>query len=80
MEVILSDGKGARREAVILAGGNDRLRVMLRDDKDAVELRREGDKWISEDQSVFEVDAWIVSGTLQPESLCAEILQRTLAA
>jgi hypothetical protein len=59
MEMILLDASGLRTDAVLLAAGTDRLRVVLKNGKDTIELRREGEQWISEDGGAFEFDAWI---------------------
>jgi len=62
METILLDANGLRTEAVLLAVGNGRMRVVLRNGSDTIELRREDEQWISEDGDTFTFEAWIASG------------------
>ena len=80
MEMILLDANGSRRDAVLLAAGTDRMRVALRDGKDAIELWRGGEQWISEVGSTFEIEAWIadVGAGMAPPS--GELSLRVFAA
>jgi len=80
MEMILLDANGSRMDAVLLAAARDRMRVALRNRKDTIELRREGDLWVSENGRTFECEAWIAGGYPGEETLCYVLSQRALAA
>jgi hypothetical protein len=80
MEVLLRGADGLRTDAVLLAAGRDRMRFALRNGNDAIELRREGEQWISEDGSAFEFDAWIADSCRGFETLPGGLLRWTLAA
>jgi hypothetical protein len=56
------------------------MRFALRNGKDAIELRREGEQWISEDGRAFEFDAWIAGSGRGFETLPGGLSQRTMAA
>jgi hypothetical protein len=75
MGAIIIDANGLRMDAVLLAAGNNRMRVVLRDAGDTIELRREGEQWISEDGLTFEFEAWIVDDS----SAASELLRTELA-
>ena len=74
MGAIIIDANGLRMDAVLLAAGNDRIRVVLRGGRDTIELRREGDDWVSEDGFTVEFEAWIVD-----DSSASEVLRTHLA-
>jgi len=80
MQLVLRDARGTHTNAVVLSGNTDRLRVVFRGGRDAVELRREGEEWFSEEGEVFEIDACIADGDFQAPLLRAGLCQRTHAA
>lgn len=80
MEMILLDANGLRKDAVLLAAGTDRMRVALRNGKDAIELRRGSEQWICEDGSTFEIEAWIAAGGRGMEPTRQELSPRVFAA
>jgi hypothetical protein len=61
METIILDTNGLRNDAVVLAADSDRMRIVLRDGNDTIELRRDGNRWITENGSAVELEAWISS-------------------
>jgi len=75
MDMILLEVNGLRTDALLLALGSDRMRVAFRNGDDAIELRREGEQWISEEGSTFVAEAWITDSC---EGL--EAAPRTMAA
>jgi hypothetical protein len=80
MEMILLGADGLRTDAVLLAADSDRMRVILRNGKDAIELRREGEQWISDDGRAFEFDAWIAGSCESLETRSGGLMQPTMAA
>jgi hypothetical protein len=76
MGAIIIDANGLRMDAVLLAAGNDRMRVVLRGGRDTIELHREGEQWISEDGLAYEFEAWIVDDTSASEVLRTELSRR----
>ena len=59
METILLDANGLCMDAVLLAAGRDRMRVVLRDGNDTLELRWDDGRWVAEDGRTFQFEAWI---------------------
>jgi hypothetical protein len=76
MGAIIIDANGLRMDAVLLAAGNDRIRVVLRGGRDTIELRREGEQWISENGLKIEFEAWIVDDNSASEMLRTELAKR----
>ena len=68
METILLDANGLRTDALLLAAGSNRLRIILRNGPDTIELRRESEQWVSEAGRIFEFEAWIASSCLGLEN------------
>jgi hypothetical protein len=64
METILIDANGLQTEALLLAAGDGRMRVIFRNGNDTIELRREGEQWLSEDGSTFQLEAWFADRCL----------------
>jgi len=57
MLMSLLDDAGERNEAVLLAAGTDRMRIVVRGRKDATELRLIKDQWMSEDGDAVEIES-----------------------
>ena len=57
MHIVLIYGEGRQREALLLAGSGDRMRVMLPGTADAVELRRIDGVWLGESGAAVEIGA-----------------------
>lgn len=57
MYLILCDSNGNLYEGMILAGSENRLRVALRGDEDAVELTRHQNQWILEGSATVEIES-----------------------
>jgi len=62
MHVILRYESGHRAEGILLAVTPDRLRVVLQELHDTLELRLFEDRWISEDGASVEIEALISGG------------------
>jgi hypothetical protein len=73
METMILNTNNLRTDAVLLAAGSDRMRVVLRNGNDTIELQREGGQWISEDGSAFELEAWIVDSCPGSQKPCGEL-------
>ncbi|MBZ5728969.1 MAG: hypothetical protein LAP87_28825 [Acidobacteriia bacterium] len=59
MQMILLYPDGRRVEAVMLAASQGRMRVVVRNQRDAVELFRMGDHWISDRGDAVELEALV---------------------
>lgn len=62
MFLILSFESGAKAEGILLAAGSDRLRVILRELNDTVELQLVEGRWVSEDGDPVEIESMICAG------------------
>ena len=58
----LLNDTGERTEAVLLATGDNRMRVVVRGQKDATELRLIQDQWVSEDGDTIDIESFISAG------------------
>lgn len=57
MHILIRDVNGILREGALLAAGCDRVRVILREASDTVELHRTTDGWRFEDGTTAEFEA-----------------------
>ena len=62
MYLILCDSNGNRYEGMVLAGSENRLRVALRGDEDAVELTRHQNEWTLEGGGSVEIESILGGG------------------
>jgi len=67
MYVTLCDGIGRRVEALVLAAGLRRMRVVVRGRSDTVELELAGSCWLSKTGDCFEIDSAILMTSLAEE-------------
>lgn len=72
MYLILRDATGQRHECMLMARNQNRLRVAFRGGDDAVELTRDQDHWIQEDNAPVEIESFVAGDrpliVLQPEA------------
>ena len=61
MQMILSYENGHRADAILLAGGFHRMRVVIRGSKDATELRLIKDQWMTEEGDAVDIDAIVTA-------------------
>jgi len=80
MEMLLSYLDGRRIDAMLLAGGDGMMRVALRDQSDAVELRLVAGQWYDEEGCALEIEAITTDGDCDIARICSQALQRTLRA
>ena len=71
MHMTLRFPTGRRAEAILLAAGPDRLRIVLRRRSDTYELRLAGGEWISERGERIEVESLIGWAPEAPAVRCA---------
>jgi len=57
--MILRDSHGQRCECMLMASDESRMRVAFRGGDDAVELKRQGDRWIQEGDGPVEVESFV---------------------
>jgi len=57
VHILLVNEEGRTEEALLLSSGTDRMRIMLRGHRDAVELRRVDGKWMYESGAAVEIGA-----------------------
>ena len=60
MYMILRYPTGVNVDAVLLSATRDRLRVMVRDQEDTLDLRLIGSRWISDQGSAVEIESLLV--------------------
>ena len=64
MRMIIRYQSGLRVEAILLAADSDRMRVVIKTQRDAAELRRGDAGWLTEEGEAVEIEALIpISGT-----------------
>jgi hypothetical protein len=72
MYMIVRDSKGNRSECMLMASDQSRMRVAFRGGDDAVELRRQGDRWIQEGYGPVEVESFVAGDrpliVMQPDA------------
>jgi hypothetical protein len=71
MHLIISTPNGTRLEALVLAVGENRLRVVVAGHNDTVELRRNYGQW-SSDQGEVELEALIADHAIDISRLCTD--------
>ena len=71
--------KGLRVEAVLLAAGRERMRVIIPSQRDAVELHKVDSCWYTETGDEVETEAFIAIPGTDISSLCAALYPRTNA-
>ena len=62
MSMILLYENGLRVDAMLLATGRNRMRVVLRGSKDATELRLFKDQWMSEEGDAVDIESIFMAG------------------
>jgi len=62
MHVILRNVSGQRIEGILLAGSESRLRIVLRELNDTVELTLAGGLWVTEEGDCMEIESLISDG------------------
>jgi hypothetical protein len=71
---------GRRDEAVLLAANRDRIRIVTRSRRDAIELRNVNAYWFMEDWTAIEIETFIPLEGTDVSAFCAEVYPRTFAA
>ena len=71
---------GRRAEAILLAATSDRMRVIVRNSSDTLELRRADGRWISDTGAGIEIESLIASGPIAMENVWSEMSPRVKAA
>ena len=62
MRMLLLFENGPRVEAIVLAGGRNRMRVAIRGAKDAMELRLLKDQWMSDEGEAVDIESVFLQG------------------
>ena len=62
MPMILLFENGLRVDAMLLATGRNRMRVILRGGRDATELRLFKDQWMSEEGDAVDIESIFLAG------------------
>jgi hypothetical protein len=78
MYMILRYANGRREEAVLLRATRERMKVIVRDREDTLELNLIGTQWISESGSAVEIES-IISGDAANEAIVADEMRHLVA-
>jgi len=74
MTIRFQDG---RREAVMLASGRDRMRIVTRSKRDAIELHKVDTHWVTEDGDEVEIETMTPLAGIDVSDFCSELWPRT---
>ena len=77
MHIILRYPTRRRVEAVLLSATADRMRVVVRNQNDALELHRTGDQWVSDRGSAVEIESLVADDPCAVERLWTQPRART---
>jgi hypothetical protein len=80
MHMILSYETGKRTEGILLAVSPGRMRVVVRERNDTVELSLIGDRWISEDGDHVEIESLIADGETGMAAFYSQVVPQTRTA
>jgi hypothetical protein len=78
MHMIVKFQNGIRAEALLLAGGRDRMRLIVSGQADAIELSKADGYWYTEAGEPVEIEAITAVGDCT--EFCAEVQPRTMTA
>jgi len=78
MYLTILDSNGGRREGILLAAGELKMRVGFRGCTDTVELLRTGGQWVSDDGEPVELESLVADASLG--GFYSEMGARALAA
>lgn len=78
MYMILRYATGRRVEAVLLCATRERMKVIVRDQEDTLELNLIGTQWLSECGSPVEIES-IVAGNTENEPVWSEAMRPRVA-
>jgi hypothetical protein len=62
MHLVIRELNGKRREALVLAVGANRLRVVIAGERETIELRRNFGDWCSDSGAIVQLEAIVADG------------------
>ena len=71
--------KGLRVEAVLLAAGRDRMRVVVPSRRDAIELHRVDAEWFTEEEIAIEIESLVPLAEGDISAFCTAVYPLTHA-
>lgn len=80
MRMILRYRAGIMVRAVLLAADERTMRIAVEWERDAVELRRMGDSWLTERGDAVEIDALLQVPGIDVAAFCGAIRPRAIGA
>ena len=80
MQMLIRYQSGLRVEAILLAADTERIRVVIKGQRDAAELRRGEAGWLSEDGESIEIEALIPISEADFSRFCEVLRPRVNAA
>jgi len=80
MYMILCYPSGRYTDAVLLSATPERMRVVVQDQEDTLELCRIGAQWFSEGGSPIEIQSIIADSPAAAASICSEARPRAAGA
>jgi hypothetical protein len=67
-------------EAILLAASHDRMRVIIRENPDTIELLRIDGHWLSSEDEPVELASLLADGACETERFCSQLAPRAFAA
>ena len=80
MYMILRYDTGRRVEAVLLSATRERIKVVIRDQDDTLELDRLGDRWMTDSGSEFEIESILSDDTTDIATIWPEEARTIVAS
>ena len=80
MHMILLNQNGRRVDAILLAAGRDRMRVVVNNSADTMELRRKNQVWTADNGEPFEFEFMQADGMVNMAAFYHHLHHRTADA
>ena len=80
MYLIIRESNGRTREAVALAAGAGRIRLIIRGVGETREYHWSAGNWAAEDGTRVELESMVVDGSADQDAICSLLRPRTMAA
>ena len=71
---------GRRDQAVLLAASRDRMRIVTKSQRDAIELQKLDTCWFTEAGDEIEIESLVPLAGTDASGFCSEVYPRTAAA
>ena len=80
MRMMIRYQSGLRVEAILLAASSERMRVVIKTQRDAAELRRAETGWLTEEGEAIEIEALVPIAGTDVSQFCEALRPRTTTA